>query len=259
MAVELTQAILQQQPYASDMAASMGKSALPELAQLLKHDDIKVRIDTILAMSKLDISHSYEQIFASLEDTDINVVQTSLAIVEKNKDKLSTQLLLGLLQKLTQPSAKARVILMLGETLKLDESNALEQYCTIEHGESLALHAIVALAKIGVEHRRQQFSAYLLSIKNNPALLSQLFTFVEYINQSWLLPSLRQMLSNKSYLHSLSCKLPNIPQSVRVCDQAVLSINLIAAQSFSFTVNGFTNFTDSQLREVNNATGQIRH
>lgn len=259
MAVQLTQAILQKEPFAIDMAASMGKSALPELTQLAHHQQVSVRMDAIRALAKLDISISYDLIFKGLDDSDPNVIQASLSIIETIIPPLSSQILLGLLNKLTLPSAKVRVILMLGNTLSANEAIALEKYCTIEHGENVALHAIVALAKAGIENRRQQFAAYLLSIKNNARLFRLLFSFIDYIDQAWLLPSLRQLLTNKMPIQTLSANLPDIPSTIRVCDNAVLCIASILQQEMSFSVTKFENFTDKQLNEVNKIASQFKH
>ncbi|WP_395344121.1 HEAT repeat domain-containing protein [Ningiella sp. W23] len=250
MTAHLTQAIIEQDPFASDVAARMGKSALPELAQLAKHEHPSVRMDAIRAAGRLDIGDYYELVFGALDDDDINVVHTSLGIIEQAKTQLSNQILLGVLNKLKYADTKACVILMLGETLSINEADALEHYCTIDQGETIALHAVVALAKIGVEHRRHQFSSYLLSIKHNPELFKLLFSFIDYINQSWLLSPLKQLLANKTLLQSLSASLPNMPRHIRVCDRAVCSIAMIANKAMSFEAQTFTNFSEQQLAEA---------
>lgn len=259
MTIQLTQAILAQEPFASDMAASMGRTAMPELVHLAQHSDVSVRMDVLRVLGKIDINLSYDLIFRGLDDININVVQASLAIIENHKLRLSTQILVGLLDKLNHPATKVRVILMLGEVLKPTDVSILEHYCTVEYGESIALHAVVAMAKIGVDYRQQQFAAYLLSIKNNSQLFLLLFSFIDYIHQTWLLPSLRQLLHNKTSIKTLSANFPDTPKTIRVCDKALLCIASIINQELTFKTDVFANYTETQLSEASQVASQFKY
>ncbi|MGK2231243.1 MAG: hypothetical protein ACI92O_000401 [Colwellia sp.] len=247
----LTKAVLERDVLANKLARSMGKNAIIELNSLMHEANSTTRAFIVNATSDIELAISHELIVKALDDEDINVIHTAVAIIEKQQASVSTDLLKGLLEKLKTPDTKNRIILLLGQRLKLNETAALEKYCSVNQPQSVALHSMAALAKIGVEQRRKQFSAYLLSIKSNAIAFNEMVTFIEYINQSWLIPSLKSLLNNKEEIQFLSTKLLGYPSAIRVCDKAVRLIAILLQTEFSFKTHRHKNFTDEQLAEVN--------
>ncbi|MGQ8367228.1 hypothetical protein [Glaciecola sp. 1036] len=264
MTVQLSQAIISKQPFAADIAISMGKPAIAELAALTQHSQTSIRMDALRILQNFDLQDSYNIVFAALEEQDINIVHTGLSIIEKHQSQVSSTILAALLEKLHFESAKISVLLMLGTKLEntpdaqhLNERQIMQQYCSIEHGENLALHAVTALAKAGDKRRRQQFSAYVNSLHSSLQQLASVMSLIDYIRQPWLLPTLRQLLQNKKCLHALEPSIPGTPKELRVCDLAVLAISQICHQAFSFTPHPLKNFSDVQLEEAAKVASQM--
>lgn len=253
----LTDAITKNTGSANAMVAKMGAAALPELALLMQEQDFVLRYRTIGVLAELDISQSFELVSKGLEDSNVNVVDATISIIEKQQDKLSNSLLVSLLNKLAEDTAQARIILLLGARLSVAESAPLEKYCSEEYDEYVALNAMAALAKIGVELRRKQFLTYLNTIQNDIDALSDVFELVEYIDQIWLVPALKLLLSNKN-----TCFVSEVfePPIIRVCDQVVLFIGaLLPSLSLSFDHSVAANFTDEQLAEVNYSASNYQY
>jgi hypothetical protein len=117
---------------------------------------------------------------------------------------------------------------------------------------------MAALAKVGIEQRRKQFSAYLLSIKDDNVAYMNMFSLIEYIAQPWIVPSLRLLLSNKQDVQSLG-DVPGFPATLRVCDKAVQLISKLLQATFSFNSQLAANFTEEQLAEVNLAASNYQY
>jgi len=247
----LTAAILERDALANELARRMGQAAILELSALLHGASSSTRTFVVTVAGHIDLAISHELVFKALDDEDINVVHAGVAVIEKHQASVSTALLKGLLDKLTNPDTKNRIILLLGQRLKLNEAALLEKYCTVEQPQSIALHCMAALAKIGVEKRQQQFAAYLLSLKANQIAFNDMFRLINYINQPWLVPSLRLLLSNKENVQFLSASLPGYPSVLRVCDKVLPLITTLLALNLRFQTNRHANFSDEQLAEVN--------
>ena|GEM_PF-2215848 len=255
---QLTEAIIQMDSSADDMAARMGGAALPELSALLQHEDVTVRMMTVRALGSMDLSVSNELLFKALNDEDMNVVNEVVFQIEQHEAKLSVDLLLGLLDKLSEANAKNRIILLLGNRLSVEHSAPLDKYCTAEHEQTVALHCMAALAKMGAEQRRKQFSTYLLSIRDDNQAYMAMFKLIEYINQPWIVPSLRLLLSNKQDVQSLG-DVPGFPPTLRVCDKSVQLIAKLLNVSFTFNAVLSANYTEEQLAEVNLVASNYRY
>ena len=257
--LSLTTLIRERDTSANELCVRMGVAALPELSSLYDEENNITRILAIEAASHIDLAVTHELIFKALDDEDINVIHAAIAAIEKHQANISTTLLKELVDKLTNPDTKNRIILLLGQRLTVGEAGLLDKYCTVEYPQSIALHCMAALAKIGVELRRQQFGAYLLSIKSNPVAFNEVLTLVKYIDQSWLLPTLRLLLNNKESVQGLSTTFFDYPHSLRVCDKAVLLIARILKFEFSFDTKRHKNFTNEQLAEVNLAASNYHY
>lgn len=255
----LTQAVLEHDTDARNIAAAMGQAAVNELAPLLTHQDASIRQRAVMALGGIDILITKTALFSALDDADLNVMHAALAEIEQQQDKLSVPLLVGLLDKLQDDNAKNRIILVLGKRLDAPQSPALEKYCNVEQSQSVALHSMAALAKIGIEQRRKQFSAYLLTIKDSDAF-AEAFQLVEYIDQPWLIATLRLLLSNKQEYKSLGGHFPGFPSKIRVCDAVVMLISSLLPQlSLSFDASVYANFTDEQIAELNYAASTVKY
>lgn len=250
---ELSEAIYKNDAAAQEIAARMGPSAVPILSELLQSDELGVRVRAVQALGAIDIAQTYELMFKALDDEDINVLQAAIAEIEKQEAKVSTPILLGVLDKVTEPNAKNRVILLLGKRLKLNETAPLEKYCNNEQAKSVALHCMTALAKIGVEQRRQQFAAYLVSLSANHTELLEMFDLAAYVDQKWIVPSLRLLLNNKENIQYLgdAAQAMGFPSYLRVCDKAVQLIAKLLGLDFGFETVLAVNYSDEQLAEVN--------
>lgn len=256
---QLTEQIEEMDFDAVDLASRMGNAALGELSALLEHEDSAIRTMTVMVLGGMDLSISYELLFKALEDEDINVVNTAMQQIENHEAALSTELLHGLLNKVKHENAKVRAILLLGKRLTLEQSPALEPYCTAEQPEVIALNCMAALAKIGVKQRREQFSTYLLSIKDDVTAFNTMFDLIDYIDQPWVVPSLRLLLGNKSDVQSLGDPPPGFPHMLRVCDKAVPRIARLLGVQFTFNTELHSNYTDEQLAEANLAASNHQY
>jgi hypothetical protein len=256
---QLSAAILSFDANASEIAKRMGKSALPELESLMQHKDSAVRSETTTVLAELDLPEAYKLILQATNDEDQNVVNAAVYQIEVHQDWFPTPLLSKLMQNLTEPNAIKRIILLLGSRLNVSESPTLEPYCDSEQDKIVTLACVAALAKIGVQQRREQFSVYLQSAHNDMVELNTLFNLVDYIHQPWILPSLRLLLNNKSEIQSLGDVPPSFPSILRVCDKVVPLIAKISQAEFTFRTDLHANYTDTQLREVEQAVSAYRY
>jgi hypothetical protein len=256
---QLTQAIEQMDFQAIQLASQMGPAAIPELSALLQHDDSAVRTMTVMVLGGMDLSLSHELLFRALDDSDINVINAVVQQIEVHAANLSSELLVGMLDKITEPNPKSRIILLLGNRLKLEQSGPLEKYCTAEQDQIIALHCMAALAKIGAPKRREQLSAYLLSLREDIVAFNKMFELIDYIGQPWIVPSLRLLLNNKMEVQSLGDAPSGFPKTLRVCDKATPLIAKLLGVSFSFATNLHANYSDEQLAEVNLVASNYRY
>lgn len=253
----LASAIINHRSNADLLASTGGPSVVAELQTLFKHNDPCIRARTLLASAKLPLSDIHSILFSAVEDSNAHVAFTAIKEIERRHEQLSSDLLIGLLNKLTRIESKKRIVLVLGKRLTVAQSAQLEKYCNTDHDQDLVLHCIAALSKIGVEQRRQQFAALLRSLNEKPLALIQLFELIEYIAQSWLGPSLRLLLSNTTVFQHFSNALPGHPTSIRVCDKAAMLINDYLALSLPFISRRFTQYSSAQLAQINTAASRF--
>lgn len=249
---QLTHAITQRDARAADIAVQLGKGAIAELSELMQSENSTTRLMSVRALGAMDLSLSYELLFKALDDEDRNVMHGALHEIEKQSQTLSTPIQLALLEKVTEPNATNRIILMLGKRLKPDEIGPLDKYCSNQHPQMVALHCLAALAKIGVELRRKQFAEYLLSINDNPKAFLDMFELIEYINQPWIAPSLRLLLTNKQEVLFLGdgAQEMGFPSFMRVCDKALQLVVKLIDIELEFNTSLAANYSDEQLQQV---------
>lgn len=255
----LRQAVIEHNNDANLIAQSMGQQALAELQSLMSNDDPAIRERSIMAMTALPLETTYKLLFTAVEDDNEQVALAAMSEIEKHQAGLSADLLIGLLEKLQRDSLRNPIVLMLGNRLPIEQSEHLNKYCNTSNDPHFVLHCMAALAKMGVEQRRQQFSAYLNTLHDKPDTLLRVFELVEYIHQPWLAPSLRLLLSSTQPLQVLNSVLPGYPDSIRVCDKAAVLINQILALDLPFITIKHTQYSSDMLAQVNAAASQYTY
>ncbi len=249
----LTNAIINHRSNAALLASAGGPSVITELQTLFKNNDPCIRARTVLASATLPLNRIHPILFSAVEDPDAHVAFTAMGEIERRHTQLSTDLLIGLLDKLTRLESKKRLVLVLGKRLTLAQTEHLNKYCNTDHEQNLVLHCIAALSKMGVEQRRQQFTALLRSLNDKPIALIALFDLIEYIAQPWLGPSLRFLLSNTYVFQRFSNALPGHPTSIRLCDKAAMLLNDYLSLSLPFISGCFKQYSAAELAQVNTA------
>jgi len=253
----LSEAVLDMDFSASEIAIIMGEGAIPELTALLGHEDAAVRMTAVIAIGALNLTEAHGLLFKALKDADSNVSGTAMQKVEVQAPNIETETLLGLLEKVKEPNALKRLLLLLGTRLELTQSAFIEPYCGRENDKVVMVACAAALSKLGVTLRREQFAKYLTSISGPE--LNTAFDLVDYINQPWLVYYLGTMLSNKEDIQSLGDTPPGFPNVLRVCDKAVPRIANITGNVFSFPTNLHANYDDRQLKEVEDFAAQFKY
>jgi len=154
---------------------------------------------------------------------------TSLKPLAKNEDPIVREIALRCLEQ----SGGEDVAQVFAEAL-LDESSSVK---------------IAALAGLNTHLTPSVYNQLLQAfdqLDNFP------IEYAEYINQPWAARALVPVLLDKSEMLRIGVDgLPGaVPEYLRACDLAVNAIAKITGATFSFPVNGRTNYTDEQLTEV---------
>lgn len=105
---------------------------------------------------------------------------------------------------------------------------------------------VAALAKHGASAERDRFSLMLRSGRGER--IKTLIDYCRYIDQQWLVPALRPVLDRDEMAVDLSSHRTTL--RLRGKDLAVDEIARLTGQQFSFTPDGKTNYSSSQVAEV---------
>jgi hypothetical protein len=130
---------------------------------------------------------------------------------------------------------------------------SLESICAEKGGSETTLSCMAALARLGSEKSQKDFSRHLLEKRDLRA-----FMLAEYINQSWLLPHLGQLLRYTDPLLFLGEPEFGSPSTLRVCDKAVVLMAKIRGKPFSFSTDRHMNYDADQLAEAARAAGPVK-
>ena len=254
---QLSDAVLEMDFSASEIAVSMGRGAISELKTLIEHEDAGVRMTAVVAVGALNLPEAHELLFQALTDEDSNVSGTAINKIEFQSSAIPAKRLASLLETVKEPNTMKRLVLLLGTRLELEQAGLLEPYCDRENDSLVIVACAAALSKIGVVTRQEQFANYLKSVSGTE--LNNAFDLVDYIGQPWLVWHLAHLLTNRDEIQSLGDAPPGFPKVLRVCDKAVPRIAALSGQTFSFPTNFHANYSDAQLKEVSDFAYGFRY
>jgi hypothetical protein len=192
-----------------------------------------------------------DEILLKFIDFDQGIVTSNVIyIVESNYNEIKPEILIKIIKKLKDENYIKRIILVLGNSLKISQASFLERYL---NRDSLKLTTIAALAKIGIKKYQLKFSKFLIPHNENQNYLIELLNLVKYINQPWLVLNLHVLLDNKLEIKYLGDNLPSkFPNTLRVCDEIVPIIAIILNKDFPFSTGSHKNYSNEDIQEVKN-------
>lgn len=260
----LSNAIREHDYSAIQIAQNMGPQAMPILEALLAEPDNAIHLRVVQIASTLPLSISHELLFKAVESENAQLSLQAIDAIEKQQHTLSSNLFVALLDRLLDQQRKKnqqienievvnQVIIILGKKLSLGDSQAIKQiekYCKASYDAIFVLHCIAALAKIGETRYREQFSAYIQSLKDNTDALRLVFELIKYINQPWLASALKSQLNNQHVLFKLSQPLPRFPSAIRVCDIATIELANLLSLRLPFITGKHKNYTSEELQKI---------
>jgi hypothetical protein len=227
---QLTEAVLNMDLSAIDIAASMQVNAIPELAELLNNEDAAIRTVTVSAIGAIAHPQAHKLLFQALEDDDLNVAGTAIQKIQHQREAIPVEQLVTVLDKIKEPNVLKQLILLLGTRLDTSQVEVLVPFCQKEQDHMVVVACTAAIAKIGIQSYRDNFSQYLLSSQDTQ--LNTIFSLVGYIDQQWLIAYLQRLLLNKTVIQSLGDAPEPFPKFLRVCDKAVVYIAKLSGVSF---------------------------
>ncbi|MFH1216447.1 MAG: HEAT repeat domain-containing protein [Pseudomonadota bacterium] len=237
---------------AKEMAKAQGAAAVPELMQLLQHDDNGVRADAVIALGEIDHPDAFKALMNAAKEGDNTVAGTAVAQLTKHGSRIGAGQFTQLLRTMKSDAARAQLVLTIGQRGSDGDRDELQSFCGKNGDPETALSCRAALAKLGSETARKDFAEYLTSMKDMKA-----FALAEYIDQRWLLPYLGHLLRSTDPVQYLGDMPPKFPRILRVCDKAVVLIAKISGERFSYPTNVHMNYDIDQLTEAAKVAGPL--
>lgn len=246
----LIQKILNKEPSAVNLAKEVGSSAFSRIEPLTANEDDEVRMIAFSCLGYIGGENAAEVLINGLTDESPSVsVEASRGL----KNYLSPAIypkLLEVWDKVEDPARRSEIALMLGKIEGAKVSD-LKQKFEKEDNADVKGSLRAAIAKLGDGDSKAEFLKNLQGAKDRE--LKKYLDYVEYINQTWALRGLSPVLKDKSDLIRIGIDgAPGlVPEYLRACDVAVNLIARLTGKKFSFDVDGKTNYSDSQIQEVN--------
>lgn len=237
---------------AADLAKMQGPAAIPELVELMHHEDNAVQIVALTALGEIMHPDAHGALMQAAQVADSSVAGTAVDLLVNLGSRIQAGQLVALLPTMQNDDARAQLILHFGNIGDEAVRQELHAYCEHNQSPRTALGCMAALAKLGLEHARRAFAEQLVadhSLKN--------IDLAQYIGQSWLLPYLGQLLRDETEVQYLGDLPPGFPTMLRVCDKAVVLIAAISGHQFSFPTNFHMNYNPAQIAEAAQVAGTI--
>jgi hypothetical protein len=246
----LTQKIIAKDPSAILLAKQIGSSAATSLKPLAKHEDPVVREIALRCLEQSGGENVAEVFADALTDESSSVKIAALAGLNTHlTPSVYNQLLQAFDQLDTFPEGQQQIALLLGRMESANQDDLRQRYSR-ERDPVVNEGLVAALAKLGDANAQAKFAAGVENSKDRER--KRYIDYAEYINQQWAARALAPVLLDKSEMLRIGVDgLPGaVPEYLRACDLAVNVIAKITGTTFSFPVNGRTNYTDEQLMEV---------
>lgn len=249
---QISEAVLAQDLTAAAMAKKQGAAAIPELVQLLKHEENGVRTVAVIALGEIDHPEAIIALMGATEEEDGMVAGTAVAKLERHATRIGAGRLIELLARMKNSAAQGQLVLVIGQLASGTDISLLQGFCTGRTDTDTVPACLAALARLGDDQARKDFANYLTTARDLHA-----FTLTEYIGQRWLLPFLGVLLRDQSPVQSLGDPPPGFPAMLRVCDKAVVLIARISDEKMSFATDMHMNYDIDQLSEAARIAGPL--
>jgi len=249
---QITEAVLALNLSAADMAKAQGVAAVPELTQLLKHEDNAVRTIAVIALGEIQHPEAFKALMYAAQEEDNSVAGTAVTQLSKHGSLIGTNQLLQLLGTMKSEAARSQLVLTIGRLGGDPDRGGLQSFCAQHDDQEEALSCMAALAKLGLDKSRKDFSVHFMEKRDLKA-----FSMAEYIDQPWLLPYLGHLLRYMDPVETLGDPPPGFPSMLRVCDKAVVLIAKISGKQFSFPTDRHMNYSIMQISEAERVAGSL--
>lgn len=246
---ELIESILKKDPAAVLLARKYGLSASAEVIKLTKHDDVKVRRIALNCLDEIGGAEAVMAMAEALSDDDPQVRAAGLRGLQHHPEPAVYRNLLNAYDEVFDAYTRQQLALLIGKMGTVVKINDLQLRCTKEQAREAQEGCNVALAHLGDQPAQAEFIKHLQ--ETHGADRARYLEYASYLHAPWLLRPLLPILNDKSPMIRVGVDArPDLIDSLRACDLAVILIAGIAQPKFSFMVNRMTNYNDDQLAEV---------
>jgi HEAT repeat protein len=244
----LRETILKKDPAAALLAREAGPSANPEIIELTKHQDAKVRRIALYCLDETGGADAARAMAAALKDDDPQVRGAALKGLIHRPDPVVYEALLRVYPG-ADKVVRQQIPLILGKMGGRANPADLRRVCGAEADAEAREGCLTALASMGDPPAQMEFTERLHASKGRER--ARFLEYCDYIHQPWLLKPLGPVLDDTSPMVRVGVDArPDLIDSLRACDLAVNLIASIGKVSFSFPVNRMTNYTAAQIAEV---------
>lgn len=241
--------VLEKDPSATLVARQAGSSASSSLIPLTENSDPIVREIALRCLNESG-GPGIAKVFAkALFDEAPTTRMAALAGLQRHYESSAYPQVLAAYDKSEDPSLRQQLALLIGKVPEGQPSDLRQRYA--QEKDSLAREGIItALARLGDAQARNEFDMRLRNSRDRER--KRFLEYAEYISQTWVVAALAAVLNDKTPILRIGVDgLPGaVPEYLRACDIAVNLIAKISGATFSFPVNGRTNYSDAQLQEV---------
>jgi HEAT repeat protein len=233
---------------APKVAKAAGEPAVAGLVSLLRDPDDEVRQIAVYCLDEIGGAEAAAALVSMLDDPDAVIGASAARALHHHPDPRIYRALLRVFDR-PDPAILREIPLIIARmeppvgTRELAARNAVEAVPEAKEG------LVAALAKLGDPKAREDF-AQRLRASSGPDR-KRLLDLAELIHQPWLLKPLAAVLDDPSPMVRIGIDgRPELPDTLRACDIALVLIAEIAEARFTFPVNRATNYTPEQLAEV---------
>jgi HEAT repeat protein len=228
----------------------MGDAVADALAKLLRDSDAEVRELAVHCLDEAGGPRVGSPLVSALLDEDAQVAMAAARALHRHVFPALQGRLLGAYDAQPEGAVRREIALVFGRTAgKSAAPSELVERLRKEPDAEAREGLLWALARFGNPEAREEFVARLQGAQG--AERKRYLDGVAYLGQPWVLKALLPLLDDGTPVLRVGVDArPDLIDSLRACDLAVVLIAEIAQAGFSFPVNRAKNYSEAELAEV---------
>lgn len=232
------------------LARQTGGAAVDELAKLLRDPDAEVRELAVHCLDEAGGPRAGSALVSALEDADPQVAMAAAKALHRHVHPALQRRLIIAYDAQTESPVRREIALAFGRLAEQSPipEELVERYAK-EPDEDAREGLLWALARFGHPEAREEFVARLEQSQGNER--KRYLDGVMYLGQPWVLSALLPVLDDRTPVLRVGVDArPDLIDTLRACDLAVVLIAEIGKVEFSFPVSRAKNYSDAELAEV---------